>query len=172
MAAFPIDADYQQPANAKLPQAAERHRRPWVGAWGLFDHVVGAQPRCCPGSSAQAPWRGSEETEELDTGYGVCCTGADSNTCLSLRTVADKSEVSYACPGFYPIAAHNLMHAAFLFAIWKARRKFGTAGTCTRLDMLVESAEGAIFEADLIDPNRRPLREAFRFTVLVHWPGQ
>jgi len=85
-------------------------------------------------------------------------------------TVAD--EKSYISPGFLPIAAHNLMHAAFLFAIWKARRTFGPGATCARLDLQVELTEGATFEADFINPNRGSRRELSRFSVLIHRSGQ
>ena len=78
---------------------------------------------------------------------------------------------TYTCSGFYPIAAHNLMHAAFLYAIWKARRKFGPGASCIRLDKQAELTEGATFEADLTNPNGS-LRELYRFTVLVHDPAQ
>ena len=63
--------------------------------------------------------------------------------------------------------AHNLMHAAFLFALWMARRKFGPQAACTRLDLQVESADGATFEAAL-SAHGGSLRELHRFTVLVY----
>ena len=73
---------------------------------------------------------------------------------------------SYLCPGFYPLEADNLMHAAFLFAIWKARRKFGPGGICTRLVMQTEPGpDGASFEATL---TKGVISEPYRFTVLVH----
>ena len=75
---------------------------------------------------------------------------------------------TYICAGFYPVTAHNLMHAAFLFAIWMARRKFGPQAACTRLDLQAESAQGATFEVALTNTNGGSLRELHRFTVLVY----
>ena len=74
---------------------------------------------------------------------------------------------AYICAGFYPVTAHNLMHAAFLFALWMARRKFGPQAACTRLDLQAESAQGATFEAAL-SANGGSLCELHRFTVLVY----
>jgi hypothetical protein len=92
--------------------------------------------------------------------YGVRWTITDRST-QSRRTMLD--EKSYTCADFYPLAANNLTHAAFLFAIWRGRRKFGPSARCIRLDVQAELADGATFEADLI---RGSERELYRFTVL------
>jgi hypothetical protein len=37
-------------------------------------------------------------------------------------------KVQYRCDGFYPIEAHNVMHAGLLFALQMARRLHGPKG--------------------------------------------
>jgi hypothetical protein len=65
----------------------------------------------------------------------------------------------------YPIAADNLMHAALLFALQMARRKYGPKGRCIRLDLGSElRLEGATFEASVGTPAGG---EPCRFTVRV-----
>ena len=72
----------------------------------------------------------------------------------------------YLCAGFYPIEAANLMHAAFLFAIWNARRSLGPRTKCTRLNLRLQMVDGATFEARLV-AHEGAVIEAFRFTVFV-----
>src|SRR5271166_2123167 len=72
----------------------------------------------------------------------------------------------YLCPGFYPLSANNLMHAAFLFAVWSARRTFGPGAMCTRLMLLTEpGSDGAIFKVSL---TIGVLSKACLLTVLAH----
>ena len=71
----------------------------------------------------------------------------------------------YLCAGFYPPEADNLLHAAFLFAVWKARRRFGPGAICSRLVLHTEvAADGASFEATL---TKGATSEPYRFTVLI-----
>jgi hypothetical protein len=58
--------------------------------------------------------------------------------------------LTYHCEGFYPLEAENLVHAALLFAVWKARRQFGPTGHCNALLQTNQGPNGATFEA-LID---------------------
>jgi hypothetical protein len=73
---------------------------------------------------------------------------------------------SYLCAGFYPIEAANLMHAAFLFAVWNTRRSLGHRAQCTRLDLGVQMRDGATFEARLVTQDGAVI-QSFRFTVFV-----
>jgi hypothetical protein len=74
-----------------------------------------------------------------------------------------EKRLSYHSPDFYPIEADNLMHAAFLFAVWKARRQFGPGAVCTRLVMETEPGpDGALFEASL---TKGVISEPYRFRV-------
>ena len=60
------------------------------------------------------------------------------------------SKAKYWCDGFYPIEAANLMHAAQLFAVQMARRKYGPSGRCRSVELLLDQApHGATFEAFL-----------------------
>jgi hypothetical protein len=71
---------------------------------------------------------------------------------------------SYICAGFYPLTAHDLIHAASLFALWEARRRFGAGGRCDEPVLQEEIADGARFEARLLACNE-PQSETYRFTV-------
>lgn len=80
--------------------------------------------------------------------------------------MAAESNVSYGCPGFYPIGARDLVHAASLFALWKARRKFGPCGRFVQLVVLEQIRGGSTFEVRLIG-NDGAVGEIYRFTVMV-----
>ena len=85
------------------------------------------------------------------------------NVALALKPV-------YLCAGFYPIEADNLLHAAFLFAVWKARRRFGPGGICSRLMVHAELTPYAgSFEATLA---KGVIHEPYRFTVLIDASGR
>ena len=58
---------------------------------------------------------------------------------------------SYACPGFYPLTARDLTHAASLFATWRARRIFGPRATCAEVMLQEEIAGGGRFEVRLFE---------------------
>jgi hypothetical protein len=76
-----------------------------------------------------------------------------------------KSNVTYYCDGFYPLEADNLTHAAKLFAIWRARRKYGARAHCSRLELQTDlGVDGATFNAVINAPSGA---EACQFTVLV-----
>ena len=57
------------------------------------------------------------------------------------------------------------MHAAHLFAVWQARRKYGAAAECKLLIQLKQ--EGARFEAVIAHRDRPGLGEPFHFTVVI-----
>jgi hypothetical protein len=78
--------------------------------------------------------------------------------------MAVKSHTNFACPGFHPIAARDLQHAASLFALWKARRKFGPRGQCVQLVVQNEIKDGARFEVRLLGTAGLN-GEIYRFTV-------
>ena len=80
--------------------------------------------------------------------------------------MAAESNISYVCPGFYPIGARDLAHAASLFALWKARRKFGPSGRFVQLVLQEEIRGGSSFEVRLIG-NDGSVGEIYRFTVMV-----
>lgn len=83
--------------------------------------------------------------------------------------MAREQKPSYLCPGFYPLEADNLMHAACLFAVWRARRYFGPGALCTRLVMQTEPGpDRASFEATL---TKGVTSEPYRFTVLAQHDG-
>ena len=44
-------------------------------------------------------------------------------------------KVQYRCEGFYPIEAHNVMHAGLLFGLQLARRRHGPKARCVKLDL-------------------------------------
>jgi hypothetical protein len=72
---------------------------------------------------------------------------------------------TYYCDGFYPLEADNLAHAAGLFALWRARRKYGARGDCSRLELQTDlGVDGATFNAVINAPSGA---EACTFTVLV-----
>jgi hypothetical protein len=55
---------------------------------------------------------------------------------------------TYRCDGFYPVAAANMMHAAQLFAVQIARRKYGPKGRCRSVQLVLDQPRfGSIFEA-------------------------
>ena len=66
--------------------------------------------------------------------------------------MTDEFSAGYLCPGFYPIAARDITHAASLFAIWAARRKLGPSAGWDQLVLHEELVNGA------------------RFQVRAHWP--
>jgi hypothetical protein len=75
------------------------------------------------------------------------------------------SHVSYRCEGFYPLQASDVTHAAKLFALWKARQKYGPNATCSKLDLQGDlRPDAATFEAFIGIP---PRGEFYRFTVIV-----
>ena len=87
--------------------------------------------------------------------------------------MAAEPKLSYLCTGFYPIEADNLMHAAFLFAVWRARRKYGAGAKCTRLHIQIEPGpDGGTFEAHLTNRNgiNGTDSEPYLFTVVVDRP--
>ena len=85
------------------------------------------------------------------------------NVALALKPV-------YLCAGFYPIEADNLLHAAFLFAVWKARRRFGPGGIFSRLMVHAElTPDAGSFEATL---TKGVTHEPYRFTVLIDASGR
>jgi hypothetical protein len=49
------------------------------------------------------------------------------------------AKVQYLCDGFYPIDAHNVMHAGLLFALQIARRRHGRKARCVKLDPLSQT---------------------------------
>lgn len=74
----------------------------------------------------------------------------------------------YLCEGFYPIEAHNVMHAGLLFALQLARRRYGPKARCTKLDLHSEfKPHSATFEAVIGGPIGG---ETCRFTVLADRP--
>ena len=73
---------------------------------------------------------------------------------------------SYMCPGFYPIAARDLGHAALLFGTWKARRKFGPPASCGEVVLEEEIKGGAKFQVRLMGQKEVP-EETYRFTVMI-----
>jgi hypothetical protein len=79
------------------------------------------------------------------------------------------SKIRYRCEGFSPIDAANITHAAQLFAVRIARRKYGPKGRCSRLSLHHElEADGAIFETFLgISKGIAMTGETYRFSVFV-----
>jgi hypothetical protein len=63
------------------------------------------------------------------------------------------SKIRYRCDGFYPIAAADLVHAAQLFAVRIARRKYGPKGRCRSVELVHQGALGSMFEAFVGIPN-------------------
>jgi hypothetical protein len=82
------------------------------------------------------------------------------------RVMAAEFYIGYVCPGFYPVAARDLDHAASLFALWKARRKFGPCASCVQLTLQEKLVNGAKFQVRLIGQKGVP-GETYRFTVMV-----
>jgi hypothetical protein len=80
--------------------------------------------------------------------------------------MASEFNIGYVCPGFYPIGARDLVHAASLFALWKARRRFGPSGRFVQLVVLEQIRGGSTFEVRLIG-NEGAMGEIYRFTVMV-----
>ena len=80
--------------------------------------------------------------------------------------MAAESNITYVCPGFYPMAARDLEHAASLFALWKARRKFGPCASCVKLVLQEEVVNGAKFQVRIIGLKGLP-GETYHFTVMV-----
>ena len=80
--------------------------------------------------------------------------------------MADEFRASYMCPGFYPIAARDLAHAASLFALWKARRIFGPRAICDQVLLQEEIADGGRFEVRLLS-HCGATEETYYFTVIV-----
>jgi hypothetical protein len=75
------------------------------------------------------------------------------------------SDISYRCEGFYPLKASNMTHAAMLFAVWKARQKYGPNAKCSKLAMQGNlQPDRATFEAFIGIP---PQEEPYRFTVMI-----
>ena len=73
------------------------------------------------------------------------------------------SKVNYRCEGFYPLQASDMRHAALLFALWKARQKYGPNAECCKLDVQGDlQSDAATFEAYIGIP---PRGELYRFTV-------
>jgi hypothetical protein len=74
-------------------------------------------------------------------------------------------KVRYRCDGFYPIEAHNVMHAGLLFALQMARRLHGPKAQCVKLDLHGNlGSRQATFNAAIgVPPNGEPCR----FTVLI-----
>ena len=92
------------------------NRNDWSGSIGTGDRNQSVRA----GSDSAL----SSRTISLQIMYVVAPQGP--NVALALKPV-------YLCAGFYPIEADNLLHAAFLFAVWKARRRFGPGGIFSRL---------------------------------------
>jgi hypothetical protein len=77
------------------------------------------------------------------------------------------SGTAYLCAGFYPLAADDVIHAARLFALWKARRTYGPAADCRLLLQTDLNEQRASFEA-LIAPGDRPgSGKSFHFAVVI-----
>jgi hypothetical protein len=58
------------------------------------------------------------------------------------------SKIRYRCEGFHPIDAADIAHAAQLFAVRIARKKYGPKGRCRRLKLHADlGQQGATFEA-------------------------
>ena len=77
-----------------------------------------------------------------------------------------EGNISYSCEGFYPLEANDLTHAAWLFALWKARRTYGPKGQCSRLDLQTKlGPEGATFKAFIQAPSGS---ETCLLTVLIN----
>lgn len=75
------------------------------------------------------------------------------------------SDAVYRCEGFYPLTARHMTHAAKLFALWKARQKYGPNGKCSRLAMQGDlRPDRTTFEALIGIP---PEEEFYRFTVVI-----
>jgi hypothetical protein len=75
------------------------------------------------------------------------------------------AKVQYLCDGFYPLEAHNVMHAGLLFALQLARRRYGPKARCVKLDLHGKlEPHGATFDTVIGVP---PGGEPCRFTVLV-----
>jgi|SoimicMinimDraft_17_1059745.scaffolds.fasta_scaffold43066_1 hypothetical protein len=76
------------------------------------------------------------------------------------------STIRYLCEGFDPLDADDLMHAATLFALWKAQQTYGPKGRCSELKLHTKlDKSGAIFEAHIDAPSRNG--ETYRYTVLI-----
>src|SRR5271157_2193291 len=75
------------------------------------------------------------------------------------------SKVRYLCAGFYPVEAHNVVHAGILFALQIARRRHGSRARCSKLELRgAIRPDGATFEALAGVP---PRSEPYQFTVLI-----
>ena len=78
-----------------------------------------------------------------------------------------KTNVSYRCEGFYPLLANDMKHAAMLFALWKARQKYGPKAECSKLDQHGDlRSDTGTFEAFIGIP---PGGEVYRFTVVAEF---
>ena len=60
-----------------------------------------------------------------------------------------------------------MMHAAQLFAVWQARRKYGAAAECKLLIQTELKQDGASFEARISHRDRPGSGEPFYFTVVL-----
>jgi hypothetical protein len=75
------------------------------------------------------------------------------------------NNVSYRCEGFYPLQASDMRHAGLLFALWKARQKYGPNAECSRLDVQGDLQSDVVtFQAVIGIP---PRGELYRFTVML-----
>jgi len=85
---------------------------------------------------------------------------------VKLKTRKAKGKrAQYRCDGFYPIEAHNVMHAGLLFALQMARRLHGPKARCVKLDLRGQlEPERATFDAMIGVPSNEA---ACRFTVLI-----
>jgi hypothetical protein len=71
----------------------------------------------------------------------------------------------YWCDKFYPVEAHNVVHAGLLFALQIARLKHGPMARCSKLDLRGSiRPDGATFEAVGGVP---PRSEPYQFTVVI-----
>jgi hypothetical protein len=72
---------------------------------------------------------------------------------FSHQNLMHQDNVSYLCEGFYPLEAKDLMEAAWLFALWKARRTYGPNAQCSRLHLQSDwGPDGATFKALIESP--------------------
>jgi len=79
----------------------------------------------------------------------------------------------YACEGFDPADASNIMHAARIFANRMAHQKYGTKGRCRTLVLRNhKGARGASFEAfiGIFPPYGDGIGETYSFAVVIE-PG-
>jgi hypothetical protein len=72
----------------------------------------------------------------------------------------------YICDGLYPVRAGDVAHAAQLFAVQLARRKYGHKGRCRSVRAVLDTGAGSTFEAFIGVPNGVARRGSkSRFTV-------